>query len=369
MLLSACIKHYNPVIDANAGNKYVVSGHVTATEGWQEVDVSMSSPIATPGNIAVSGCQVLVWDDKGNSFMLDEWQPGVYRSWIEQKYLIPGTSYKVSVVIPGGDKLESGFDKMSKCPPLDSVYYMLKDVPTPDRTITRRIMQFYVDLDAAGDYSRYYKWEIEETWEYHAGHPLEWYYDGTFHQVDPPDYSNQVCWITLPVKNVFTVSTMNAGGNIYRQYPLHYIDGTTPRLGYLYSMLVRQLSLSEGAYNYWEQMRINSNEQGGLYEKQPIDIKGNVQDLSHPEKTVLGYFYAASESDRRYFYHDIAGLDLDFTNSCYEQVLIDGFRSYSKDEYPVYFYLRAEVPMILNRECIFCQAMGGTTVKPDFWPY
>jgi hypothetical protein len=369
LLLSACIKQYNPVIDANAGNKYVVSGRVTATEGWQDVNVSLTSPVGSPKYIPVVGCQVNILDDKGNNFAMSELGPGQYAVWMGKENLIPGTSYRVLVLTPGGEQLESGFDKMSQCPPMDSVYYIVKDVPTPDPTITNRIMQFYVDLDAAGDYSRYYKWEIIETWEYHAARPLEYYYDGTIHQVYPPDYSNEVCWITLPVKNVFTVSTLNIGENIYKQYPLHYIDGTTPRLGYLYSMLVRQLSLSEGAYNYWEQMRINSNEQGGLYEKQPLNIKGNMQNLSHPEKNVLGYFYAVSESNKRYFYHDIEGLDLVFSNSCYEDSLIDGFRTYTKDAYPVYFYFRADAIWILNKECIFCKGLGGTQVKPDFWPY
>ena len=369
LLLSACIKAYDPVINTDAENKYVVTGRVTNTEGWQEVDVSRSSPVGTPKNIPIGGCQVQILDDKGNSFKLDEWKPGIYRSWIEQKYLIPGTSYKVSVVVPGGDELESGFDKMSKGPPLDSVYYILKDVPTPDPNRTRQVMQFYVDLDARGDYSQYYKWEIDETWEYHAARPLEWYYDGAFHQVDPPDYTNKICWITQPVMNVFNISTKNVVGNVYRQYPLHFIDGTTSRLGYIYSMLVRQFSLSEGAYNYWDQLRINSNDQGGLYEKQPLAIKGNMVTVNHPEKVVLGYFYAASESGRRYFYHDVEGIQLTFSDYCFEEGLgLFRWKEFGPNDYPVFFYYSAQVVRILNRECIDCRLLGGTTTKPDFWP-
>jgi len=108
-----------------------------------------------------------------------------------------------------------------------------------------------VDLNAIGNFSQYYKWEVEETWEYHAAHRLEYYYDGIFHRVNPPDYSKKVCWSTGLVKNIFTVSTKNLSQNTYTQYPLHAIDGHTSRLGVLYSILVSQLALSEGAYNYW----------------------------------------------------------------------------------------------------------------------
>ncbi|MCX6249568.1 MAG: DUF4249 domain-containing protein [Bacteroidetes bacterium] len=369
LLLFSCIKIYNPNIDAKAEKKYVVSGRITGTEGWQEVEVSLSSPIESPEYIPVPDCQVRILDDKGNVFSLEEYKPGHYHVWIGQEYLLPGTSYKVRVTTSGGEELASGFDKMPTGPVLDSVYYLIKDIPTPDPEINLRVMQFYIDLKAQGNYSQYYKWEVVETWEYHAAHRIQYYYDGTVHRVSPPDYSKVVCWDTNPVKNVFTLSTKSLSQNTYNQYPLHVIDGHTSRLAYLYSILVFQYALSEGAYNYWEQLRINSNEQGGLYEKQPLAIKGNLLNVSHPEREVLGYFYAASVSSRRYFYHDIEGIELDFNNGCIEEELgMGGWKNVNPWDYPVYFYYKLEVLKILSNECVDCRLLGGTIVKPDFWP-
>ena len=370
LLLSGCIKPYDLQIDSNSANKYVVSGRVIDTEGWQEVGVSLSSPIESPKYIPVSDCQVNIVDDKDNVFSLTEYKPGHYHVWMGKEYLASGTSYQVRVTTPGGEELASGFDKMPTGPILDPVYYLLKDLPTSDPGKTLRVMQFYVDLNAEGDYSQYYKYDVVETWEYHAAHPAEYYYDGTFHKIDPPDYSRKVCWVTVPVKNVFTISTKCLAHKTYNQYPLHFIDGTTSRLGVLYSMLVSQLALSENAYNYWEQMRINSNEQGGLYEKQPLAIKGNLQNVTNPEKEVLGYFYTASESARRYFYQDIEGIELDFGNNCTEEGLGRmGWKEFSTNDYPVYYYFPSTWRvLILSPECIDCRLTGGTTVKPDFWP-
>ncbi|MFH1159520.1 MAG: DUF4249 domain-containing protein [bacterium] len=369
VLLFACIKPYNPLIDGNAENKYVVSGRITDTEGWQEVEVSLSSPIESPEYVPVSACQVKILDDKGNVFSLEEYKPGQYHVWMGQEYLTPGTSYQVRVTTPGGEELVSGFDKMPNGPPLDSVYYFLEDVPTPNPEIYLRVMQFYVDLNAEGDYSQYYKWEVVETWEYHAARPVEYFYDGTWHKIEPPDYSNKVCWVTGLVKNVFTISTKSLSQNTYNQYPLHSIDGHSSRLGILYSMLVRQLALSEEAYNYWEQLRVNSNEQGGLYEKQPFAIKGNLLNVSNPERDVLGYFYAASESTKRYFYQDIEGIDRGFSDYCTEEYLgLFGWKEFFSWQYPVYYYYNIGVVKILNNYCIDCRLLGGTTVKPDFWP-
>ena len=68
--MASCIKLYDPVIDANAENKYVVSGRITDVEGWQEVGISLSAPIDAPKNIPVTGCQVNILDDQGNAFPL-----------------------------------------------------------------------------------------------------------------------------------------------------------------------------------------------------------------------------------------------------------------------------------------------------------
>ncbi len=370
-LLFACIKPFDPVIDSNAASKYVVSGRVTNTEGWQVVQVSLSSPIESPEYIPVASCQVTILDDKGNRFTMEEYVPGLYRVWMDQQYLVPGTSYQVKVLTPDGEELESGFDRMPMGPPIDSVYYHIEDIPTTHPGEYHRVMQFYVDLNAIGDYSQYYQWEIVETWEYEAAHPVEYYYDGTFHEVKPPDYTNKVCWITQLVKNVFTVSTKSLSQNSYNQYPLQTIDGTSSsRLGIMYSTLVSQLALSEEAYNYWDELRINSNEQGGLYEKQPFAIKGNLLNVSNSDKDVLGYFYAVFETTRRYFYHDVEGIDLAYNSECYEQEIVPFFwRDVSPREYPIYYYFNESGAIrILNRYCVDCRKQGGTTVKPDFWP-
>jgi hypothetical protein len=172
------------------------------------------------------------------------------------------------------------------------------------------------------------------------------------------------------VPEVFTLATASFTSNNYPQVPLHIIDGRSSRLSVLYSILVRQLAISEKTYNYWEQLRENSAKEGGLYEKQPLAIEGNIQNASDPGKTVLGYFYAASESTRRYFYSDIPEIEFTFNDLCQEDPLGRmGWREYWPRDYPVYYYFNElNLLRILANECIECQLRGGTTDKPDFWP-
>lgn len=371
LLMFACIKPFNPQIEGNAVNKLVVSGMITDIEGYQEVNISYSSPINVPEYNPVSGCIVNILDNNGNIFLMSEDEPGKYRAWFGKENLIPGTSYKVTVYTPEGETIESSYDTLMPGPSLDSVYYFIEDIPTSDPDVYIRGIQFYVDLDATGFECRNYRWEIAETWEFHAVYPAEYYYDGKFHQIVPPDYSRMVCWANTRVKNVYALSTKTLSQNVFLKYPLHFVDGhSSSRLGILYSILVSQQSLSESAYNFWEQVRINSNGLGGLYETQPLAIKGNLLNFTNPGRDVLGFFYASSVSSKRYFYKDIEGLELDFSNNCNETALpISGWPGFRKSEYPVYYiYKEGGALRILSDQCIDCRLSGGKTIKPSFWP-
>jgi len=370
LLMFSCIKSFNPEIEGTEVNKLVVSGRINNKEGVQEVKVSMASPVQNAEYLPVPGCYVKISDNKGNVFQMTEEEPGTYRVWIGDEYLNPGTAYRVSVITSEGEIIESAYDTLTTGAPLDSVYYRIETVPTPDPDINEIHMQFYVDLKGDESQSRFYKWDVYETWEYHSAHPLEFYYDGKFHDVIPPDYSKYICWTNIPVKDIFLVSTKNFSQNTAMEQPLHYIDGHTSRLEILYSFQVSQQSLTESTYNYFEVIKSNSAGFGGLYEQQPFSIRGNLVNVTHPEKDVLGYFYACSESSRRYFYNDIEGIELDYWNHCNEDPLpISGWQGFKKYTYPVYYYFNQSGALrILSDDCIDCRLRGGTTVKPDFWP-
>jgi len=243
VMLFACIKPFNPAIESTVENKYVVSGKITDTEGWQEVNISLSSPIEIPIYTPIAGCQVTIKDDIGNSFQLEEYNSGSYRIWLGEEYLIPGTAYMVRVQTPSGEIIESTYDTMQEGPHLDSVYYEIEDLPTSNPDEFLRGIQYYVDLHAESVECRNYKWEIDHTYETHAANAKEYYYDGGWHQIDPPDSSTYVCWTTSLVKNVYTLSTEDLSQNTHIKYPLHFVDVHQPNLAILYSILVKQLAI------------------------------------------------------------------------------------------------------------------------------
>jgi hypothetical protein len=371
LMTSSCIRSFEPDIRAIDENKYVVSGLVSEGDEIQTVNVSRSSPINDPSYLPVTGCTVVIWDDLGHPFPLQDAGDGDYTGTVDPSSLVAGRSFMVEIATPAGERIVSGFDTLFTSPEIDSVYYLREDIEgnTPGQFTLG--IQFYLDFNGDETNSPYFRWDLYETWEYHSDYPLEWYYDGTVHHVFPPDYSLSVCWTTRRVPTIYTLSTRNLQENKYNLFPLNYVTNRTPRLQYGYSLLVRQHSLSERAYLYWEQQRINSDQEGGLYEKQPVAVKGNLSIPGDPEKEVLGFFGAGTVKTKRIFVRQVPDLPLDVATYCDRRLLRNGLREITPSMYPGYllgdqfgYFL-----ILLEKECVDCLILGGINIKPDFWPW
>lgn len=332
-IMESCIKRFDPEIKNSDVLKYVVTGGVNNGDTIQRVHVSITSLISRPREIPVLGCEVKIIDGKGNSYMAKEIQNGNYDINVPECELVAGNIFKVDIKVKGGAHIVSDFDQLQDCPEVDSVYYSLKEIPTATPVFPIRGIQFYIDLNAENFSCRNFRFEATETWEYTA----------IFAYVPGRD----TCWVSSNVRSIFTLTTKNQTKNRYLRYPLHFVDNySSQRLRYMYSLLLTQFSLSETAADYWSKMRINNSDQGGLYENQPYQLSGNMHDLSDPDQQVLGFFGASTKKLKRIFVSQVPGLRIDYVDC----------RPTSWPEVP-------------NPECVDCTTMvGGTNIKPDFWP-
>lgn len=330
--LSACIKKFDPEINSSDVVKFVVTGQLNKGDEVQFINISTTSPTNHPVKTPVTGCRVLVIDNRGNSFIASDMQDGNYRIILPANELIGEASFKIDILAPDGTNIVSDFDQIQECPDVDSIFYQIEQLPSLGPSPIRGI-RFYMNLNANQYSCRNYRWEAIETWEYKA----------VFANVS----SLKVCWMTGMIKDVFTLSTKNLSENKFNSYPFHFVDNySSQRLKFGYSLLVRQYSLSEAAYAYWEKVRSNYSEQGGLYSKQPLQIKGNLHNLTNPNQPVLGFFGVSEVKSKRIFVGKINGLAIE--------------------------YLDCDPPVPLGPKpeptCYNCLLEGGTNVKPYFWP-
>ena len=60
-------------------------------------------------------------------------------------------------------------------------------------------------------------------------------------------------------------------------HKLNTIHRTSDKISYLYYTEVKQMSISEEAYNYWSNLQRNSEEIGGIFAPQPSEMIGNIR--------------------------------------------------------------------------------------------
>jgi hypothetical protein len=255
---------------------------------------------------------------------------------------------------------------------MDSLYYVRED-HTDDKGVTLPGLQFYVSFNGNDGDSRYYHWSVVESWEYHSPYVIEYYYNGSFNRVLPPDSTYRVCWETHHVDQVLNLSTINLARNGSGHQPLHFVDNSTTKLFIGYSVLIGQHVLSEPAYTFWEQLRVNSESTGGLYDKQPLPVEGNMHNITHSDRKVLGFFQASTLDQRRIFIPPVRDMGIRYDSLCSPTPLGRKlWKEFTKADYPVYYryFKRGDflVVRIIDLDCIDCRKLGGSLIKPEFWP-
>ena len=273
LLLKGCIDPFTPKL-GNEQHSIVIDGTLTDKEGYHYVHVSRSVQLGFGENIPVQYCNVEIIDNSGNTIQYYESEPGLYEQWIDQSFLETGKKYKLKVTTEGSI-YESRYETMLPCPPVDSVYYEIEKKETADPDNTLYGIQFLTDLNLKNGDAKNYRWELEETWEYHSEFLIRIYWNGK-EMIYLPYATDSLfyCWDSGTIHEIFAGTIKNTTTNSLSGIPLNWVSNETNRLKVKYSLLVKQYSLSDTAYDYWSRLKKMSQESGGLYETQPPQIHG-----------------------------------------------------------------------------------------------
>jgi hypothetical protein len=315
---------------------------------------------------------VTVSSDMGSVSEFLESEPGVYTSIMSAGDLVVGAHYWLNIVSSDGELYESDPEQLpSPAPPIDSIYWEFETLGTADREEPLHGIRFYLDMLGEEDQARNFRWELEETWMYYAVWYIDYIYTGVLQQWPDP-YSLHACWSTESVHQIFTASTRATVSNTILELPLHHVSEQTNRLQTRYSLLAKMYTLSDDAYNFWKQVKEQNQESGGIFEKQPDYISGNIYNTNDPDERVLGYFNASSVAEKRIFVSGIRELYYPATKCIIDTIM-------SPRDKPnwmsIPFFLVSFDPArqggppygVGVNLCFDCRNGGGNPEKPDFW--
>jgi hypothetical protein len=369
-LLAGCVDPYYPEIEDNQGS-LVVEALITDQPGWQVIYLSRSSMVNERGPRPETDAYVSVSDDLGRSTEFIEQGPGAYHAWMTPEKLGSGITCRLNIVTSDGEVYESEPEMFpSPSPAIDSVYWKFEPLGTSDRTESLNGIRFYLDLEAEADQGRNFRWELVETWEYQAANIIDYFYDGILHEW-PDQFIYHTCWYTGKIDQIYTATTRNAESNIIKGFALNYVSEETNRLQIKYSLQVVQYSLNDEAYDFWKRIEEQNQESGGIYERQPDYISGNMYNMNNQEEYVLGFFNLCPVSEKRIFVDGIRELHYPAIDCTLDTIM----HPLSKPVWmKIPFFLISFDPLktgppygVGTDLCFDCRNGGGNIIKPDSW--
>ncbi len=290
-----CKKPYLPPAVASGASHLVVEGMINTGGDTTGIRLTHTIALSTPNGApptAETGASVVVQSDANVSYPLTEISAGYYIA--VGLNLNPSSKYRIQITTADNKIYQSDYVAAKISPAIDSLSYQVKSDGLEINAATH---------DPAND-TRYYRWDYTETWIIHAAFDSQ-----LMLKTDPVDTivirgaTAQIykCWQSDKSSDIILNSTAKLTNDIVTSQPVGFIPSNSEKFTERYSILVKQYALTPDAYNYYQQLRKNTEQLGGIFDPQPSSLTGNIHCTTIPAEQVIGYITAGTVTQKRIF--------------------------------------------------------------------
>jgi Domain of unknown function (DUF4249) len=376
---TACKERFiSPVVSPPTGY-LVVEGVVNSGRGATTIKLSRTSALDNPQVQYENNAEVRLEGDDNSVVTLIGRGLGQYKA--DSLALKNNVKYKLTIRTSNGGAYASDFVAPKNNPPIDSANWVYNTEG----------VQFFVNTHDDENKTRYYLWDYEETWEFHGAYKSYIKYDTIvlpngqkgYKAVyrNPRDGSSfdstqYFCWQTAKSNTILLGSTVKLTKDVVN-LPLVLVSKASVKMSVLYSILVRQYSLTPEAYAFLEIMKKNTEQTGSIFDAQPSALKGNIRNLKNPDEPVIGYLIICPIQEKRVFVKNEDLLRWGYNPGCGEKEYLnnsDTIKDRALDLVPTRV-VPSPVPFPIipsfyaaRYDCMNCK-LNGTNDKPSFWPW
>ncbi|WP_113651904.1 DUF4249 domain-containing protein [Pedobacter namyangjuensis] len=364
LILAACKDSFEPNVTSFNSNLLVVEGLINAGSDSTKFKLSRTVVVAEKnvGN-PETGATVAIESESNELLPLVELssQKGTYAS--------PGLNlnatkkYRLNIKTLNGSIYVSDYVEVKISPEIEQVGW---DVKTDE-------LQLFANTKDASNNTRYYRWEYEETWIFYSKFYSVLFWNGTALQSRTPDNYVYQCWGNEKSNKIILGSSAKLSADVIFKQPITNIPSNSEKLGERYSILVKQYALSKEAYEFWQNLKKNTESLGSIFDVQPSQLTGNIRNLNNANEPVIGYVSAGSVSTKRVYVNkaDVPNFRVEPDRVCIEPLLVV---EVSGSDYRTTFSGGFNVPIeefgagvyASSRACVDC-TLRGTNKKPTFW--
>jgi Domain of unknown function (DUF4249) len=356
----SCVKPYEPPVISNPNSYLVVEGVAIPGTDSTKITLSRSRNLSdTTSFIPENSASVQIVSKIGQAYQLSSKGKGLYSGLLN---LAQGQEYQIKINTSDGSQYESEFELAVITPPIDSLTW------NQDNDVS-----IFVNTRDPQNKTRFYRWEYIETWEYHSFYEsIVGYKNGSLYYLDSTE-KRFACWDSAYSDNVIIGASEQLSEDVITNLPVTTVTNGSDKISVRYSILVKQFGLSRDAYNFWQEIKKNSTQVGGLFDPLPSQLIGNIHCTSNPGEPVIGYFSIATIQTKRLYILNSQVINWkgrNYETFCTPRITTSDSASYflwDPKLAPAYFITGGGLA-IANVFCVDCRLQGGINRKPGYWP-
>ena len=348
VLNGGCLEAIDIDTPPNIQESLVIQGKlVVGRPAHAEVLISKLFTFSADSRQPVNARSVILFDEDGNKIELEDQGQGRYALEIPTDHpsfkVELGRSYGVEVNTFDNRTFESGMELADPVPRMDEVEFRFVEREIIDHQGISKIQKYLLYTvntplrpAGAGDRVR-----------------LGWEYQHTFKINDTPyqqSVEQKVCYVTenLNVVDVNVIDAAALAADYLDDYEL--LEVTVGRVyGEGLYLRVIQESLTETAYDYFDQVAENTGRTGNMFEAPPGKVVTNIRNIADDTDEAFGFFYVTQQ---------------DTIHKYVDPELVGSPPAYC----PPPNGLLNESGNCVDPICCDCAGVSNsTTVKPDYW--
>jgi hypothetical protein len=347
----SCIEPFNPPNIEQTDSYLVVEGFFNTANTTSTIRLSRSFNLSVGDTLTPeTNASVVVERERGGQYLFTEQVDGFYT--YPPEFIGQQENYRLRITTQGGKVYLSDYTTAKIAPPIDSIgYEVVRNGDGVQLTINTQ--------DPSGN-TRFYRWELDETWEYTAA--LLSRYEIKDKRVIPRTEDVYTCWKQNQQRRIVVGSTIKLGQDILRNAGIATLPVSTNRFLIKYSALVKQYAITQEAYQYWIALAKTTENTGSIFDPLPTLVTGNLHCETDSKEPVFGFFSAGGASEKRVFIEPRLGM----YPVCYPEQFKLSLEDLLDSGYEV-MGMDSGMYIIADKECVDCRLQGGTTVRPSFW--
>ena len=367
IFMAGCRDLFEPEVTDQDLAVLVVEGYIESDGELSEITLSRTNPIRISQSFQPeSGATVFLRSESGEEWVFQETQVGLYSF---SGFFDSNLEYQMGINLLNGQQYLSDPLTPIITPEIEELGF-LKD---------NAGVEIFVSTKGNED-AQYFLWDYEEDWIFRPGVRSQFIFNPLTKNVEfrKADQKIDLCWKSNEFPKIILQNASRFEDNTILQRELVRIPNRSEKIMERYSIKVRQRAINQETYDFWEILRKNSDDIGGIFSPLPSLIRGNIKAVNSKGENVIGIVSMGKSTSKRIFI-DVKDVDpwpyfieeYEFCRLDQDTVLVANYESEFASGFRIPVIPVIVVTTTLGyraalKQCTDC-TLRGTNIKPDFW--